>query len=484
MVDLATSRVGGEVIWCNDEFFAPVANLISPTVPVWKEGNFTDHGKWMDGWETRRRRDEGHDACVLRLGLPGIVRTVTVDTSFFTGNFPESFTLEACGVPTERLDEAEWVEIIPRTTLSGDNRAEFAIADTHRVTHLRLNIFPDGGIARLRVDGDPIPDMRQVCPDDGPVDLASATVGGRGVEASDSHYSSPANLVSPTEPEGMWDGWETARRRGPGHDWAVVELGLPGIIQAVDVDTRHFKGNSPGWVVLDVALGGKEWSEVCERVPVQAHAVNHVDLPERIEADRVRLNIHPDGGVARLRVWGFPQPAAAAAVRMSYLNSLFPQAAHSFFATACAASPWVDRMVASRPYPDAATVLAAADNAFERLDEDGWRQAFAAHPRIGERQGGQNRAGEELSAGEQAGVATADDAIRAQIADINRRYEDRFGHTYIVRAAGRTAEEMLAIATRRLDNDPGAELKEAAGEQRQITTGRLRRMLCLPEEDA
>ncbi|HJR92216.1 MAG TPA: allantoicase, partial [Acidimicrobiia bacterium] len=263
MVDLATSRVGGEVVWCNDEFFAPVSNLISPADPVWKEGEFTDHGKWMDGWETRRRREEGYDSCVVRLGVPGNVNAVTIDTSFFTGNFPESFSLEACGVSSDQLDVADWVEVIPRTPLKGDSKATFGVTEDRRVTHLRLNIYPDGGVARLRVDGDPLPGMDQVCPDASLVDLASAMVGGRGTVASDAHYSSPANLVSPTDPEGMWDGWETSRRRGPGHDWAVVELGLPGTIHAIDVDTRHFKGNAPGWVTLDSALGNEDWSEVC-----------------------------------------------------------------------------------------------------------------------------------------------------------------------------------------------------------------------------
>ena len=484
MVDLATSRFGGEVVWCNDEFFAPVANLLNPNAPVWKEGEFTDQGKWMDGWETRRRRQEGFDSCVLRLGLPGVIHKITVDTSYFTGNFPESFSLEACGEPTERLAEAEWEEIIPRTALTGDAQVDFKVPDSHRVTHLRLNIFPDGGIARLRVDGEPIPEMNQVCPEGGGlVDLAVATVGGRGVAASDAHYSSPANLVSPTDPAGMWDGWETARRRGAGHDWAVVELGLPGVIEAVDVDTRHFKGNAPGWVSLDVAQAEGDWVEACQRAAVEAHAVNRVEFTDPVEADRVRLNIHPDGGVARLRVWGRPDPSAASAVRLRYLNCLFPQAAHSFFATACAASPWVEAMVAGRPYATAKTLLAATEKAFDRLHEDGWRQAFAAHPPIGERGGRQDQEGESLSSREQAGVSTAEDVVRAELADVNRRYEACFGYTYIVRAAGRTAEEMLAIARRRLDNDPATELEEAAGEQRQITMRRLKRMLCLPEEE-
>ncbi len=481
-MNLATSRYGGEVVWCSDEFFAEAANLLSPTAPVWREGAFTDHGKWMDGWETRRRRDSGFDSCVVRLGLPGRIRKITVDTSHFTGNYPESFSLDACGVPSERLETAEWVEIVPRTFLAGDKVADFEVADRRRVTHVRLNIYPDGGIARLRVDGDPIPGLESVCPDHGVVDLAVATVGGQGLEASDAHYSSPVNLVSPTEPEGMWDGWETARRRGPGYDWAVVGLGLPGIVESVDVDTRHFKGNSPGWVSLDVARAASDWFEVCPQVPVAPDTVTPVELTTPVEADRVRLNIHPDGGVARLRVWGRPDPEVAAAVRMRYVDSLFPQGADSFFRTACSSSTWVSDMVTTRPFAQAEKLFSAAEEAFDALAKGDWLEAFAAHPRIGERHGRQDPTGEAMSAGEQGG-AGIDSGAASSLEEVNRLYEERFGYTYIVRAAGRTADEMVDLARQRLENDPATELAVAAAQQREITMRRLRRMLCLPEED-
>ena len=482
MVDLATSRVGGEVVWCNDQFFADVSNLIAPSVPVWKEGEFTEHGKWMDGWETRRRRQEGHDSCIIRLGLPGVIRSVTVDTAFFTGNFPESFSLDACGVPPDRLDGAEWVELISPTALRGDSQAVFDVAEHRRVTHLRFSIYPDGGVARLRVDGDPIPGLNEVCPESGVVDLASARVGGRGTGASDAHYSSPATLVSPTEPEGMWDGWETARRRGAGWDWAIVELGLPGLIESVDVDTRHFKGNAPGWVTIDVAVGDGDWAEACGRTAVEPHRLNRIELGQPVPGDRVRLNIHPDGGVARLRVWGRPHPDTAADTRMRYVNALFRQDAAIFFETACAAPTWVEAMVAGRPYAAPESLLAAAEACFDRLDRHGWLAAFAAHPRIGEGRGRQGEQGEALSAREQGGLAGAGARVRDELAEVNRRYEDRFGYTYIVRAEGRSPEELLTIARDRLANDAETELKEAAGQQRQITLGRLRKLLCLEVE--
>ena len=478
MLDLVSARFGGAVVSCNDEFFAEASNLIKPEDAVWKPEAFTDRGKWMDGWETRRRREDGYDWCIVSLGLPGIIRRVTVDTSHFTGNFPESFSLEACGVRGERLDEAEWVEVISRTRLQGDSKATFDVSDPHRVTHVRLNIFPDGGVARLRVEGEPVAAKDQVCPDSGLADLVLATVGGRYLEASNTHYSTPEICLSPSEPLGMWDGWETARRRGPGNDWAAFELGLPGTVHCLDVDTRHFKGNPPGWVDLDVAVGDGEWVRTCERVAVDAHAVNRIDLAAPVAADRIRLNIYPDGGVARLRVWGRPDPVAAAALRMRYLDSLFPQPARSFFRTACAASTWVEAMVTGRPYETVEAVMAAAGTAFDRLSEADWLEAFAAHPRIGERRGNQNRAGETLSAAEQAKVATASRSEVDELGEVNRRYEERFGFTYIVRAAGRDAAEMLALAKDRLDNDYATEVTVAAAQQREITLGRLSTMLC------
>lgn len=478
MVDLASSRYGGEVVWCSDEFFAASSNLVNPAAPVWREGEFTEHGKWMDGWETRRRRDEGHDTCVIRLGLPGRIRSVVVDTSHFTGNYPESFSLEACGVDEERLEEAEWQEIIQRTPLDGNSQTAFEVSDPHRVTHVRLHIYPDGGVARLRLEGDPIPSREDVCPETAQVDLAVATLGGECVEASDAHFSSPANLVSPTDPEGMWDGWETARRRGPGNDWAIVTLGLAGEVSAVDVDTRFFKGNSPGWVQVE-AETEEGWEPVCERVPVAAHDVNRVDFPRPVVCERLRLNIYPDGGVARLRVWGRPLPDAAAAVRIRYLNSLFPTQAREFFETACGSKRWVEAMVDHRPFDHADDVLRRAREVFADLSREDWLEAFAAHPRIGERKGRQGRQGESMSRSEQSGVDSEDRALSDRLAEANRLYEERFGYTYIVRAAGRTGPEMLELAERRLANDPDQELEMAASQQTEITELRLRRMLCL-----
>ncbi|HEU4894218.1 MAG TPA: bifunctional allantoicase/OHCU decarboxylase, partial [Acidimicrobiia bacterium] len=201
MIDLISERVGGRVVACNDEFFAPAINLISSHAPVAND-DYTDRGKWMDGWETRRRREPGHDWVIVQLGIPGRIRSVTVDTSYFTGNYPEQFSLDATGGDDP---EGEWVEIIPRTGLEGASVAEFAVEDPHRVVMVRLNIYPDGGVARLRVEGDPVPQFDEVCPE-GEIDLASALVGGEAIDASDLHYSPPSNLLRPGPSAGLWDG--------------------------------------------------------------------------------------------------------------------------------------------------------------------------------------------------------------------------------------------------------------------------------------
>ncbi len=471
MIDLLTSAVGGRVVSCNDEFFAESANLIKPGPPVFDSTAYTEHGKLMDGWETRRRREPGHDWCVLALGIPGLVRQVTLDTSHFTGNYPESFSLEACGVGgDDRVTGAQWVEIVPGTQLSGDSVMVIEPGTANRVTHLRLNIFPDGGVARLRALGDPIPARDEVCPD-AEVDLASLRVGGMAVEASDDHYSQPSNLILPTQPAGMWDGWETRRRRVPGYDWATLRLGLEGVIESVVVDTRHFKGNAPGWVSLHLSDDGKDWRTVLDQEPVLADTINQLLVTGRPRAAWVKLDIHPDGGVARLRVLGRPDPGAAAECRVAYLNSLFPSDARDFFHTACAAQRWVVAMADSRPFVDAVEVMGRAAEVFAELDEADWLEAFAGHPRIGER-------GDAMAGREQSGTRDATAEVLAGLAEANRGYEERFGFTYIVYAMGKSAEEMLEIARRRLGNDRAEELVRAADEQSSITRTRLAAMLC------
>lgn len=316
--DLAAERLGGQVIAANDDFFAEKENLVKAGEPEWREGEYTDRGKWMDGWETRRRRTSGHDWAIVRLGLPGIVQGVVIDTAFFTGNYPEGASIDACAV--EGADDVErtsgggarWEPLLPKSALKGNSKNEFAIdGNGRRVTHLRLNIFPDGGVARLRVHGEVVPDEKVFS--DGEVDLAAMANGGFVVSCSDMHYGNRNNLILPGASTHMGDGWETKRRRGPGHDWAIVRLARRGAIERVELDTDHFKGNAPGKcdleycdAIADSSFDGEtaKWSVLVPESPVNAHAKHEWKVDSPKPATHVRLNIYPDGGVARLRVFG------------------------------------------------------------------------------------------------------------------------------------------------------------------------------------
>jgi allantoicase len=313
LVNLASERLGAAVVAANDEFFAPKENLIRQAPAVWREGEYTDRGKWMDGWETRRRRDAGdHDWCIVRLGARGIVRGVDVDTSFFTGNFPEACAIDACdvaGLPSvDALARGAWREIVPRSMLSGDSHNLIAVEGAAPATYLRLRIFPDGGVARLRVHGEVVADWDRLRRQ-GDVDLAASEHGGVVVACSDMFFGSRHNLIMPGEATHMGDGWETRRRRGPGHDWTIVRLGAEGTIRRVEVDTRHFKGNAPGACSIDASRDEQEWKELLPRTPLYPDTRHRFEeeLKPIGEVTHARLNIFPDGGIARLRLFGRPR---------------------------------------------------------------------------------------------------------------------------------------------------------------------------------
>jgi len=310
LVDLASARVGGKALATNDEFFAPIGNLLKPGAAVWIEGKYTDRGKWMDGWESRRKRVPGHDWCVIRLGIPGVIRALTVDTSHFTGNYPEGFSLDGAKT-TARPKEKDWYEIVPRTVLKGHTPNEFDVAvRDDRYTHVRLNIYPDGGVARLRVWGEARPDWDRITASGKPIDLVAVAHGGAPMGSSDEFYSHPINLIMPDRPANMGDGWETKRRRGPGHDWTVLKLGHRGIIEQIELDTTHFKGNYPESASLEgtaVLPEASEWREILPRTKLSAnkrHKFRALTGAGLGAVRYVRLNMFPDGGIARLRLFG------------------------------------------------------------------------------------------------------------------------------------------------------------------------------------
>jgi len=320
LINLANPRLGASVPFATDDFFADRARLIDPSEPVFIPGKYDENGKWMDGWESRRKRTTGHDYCVIKLGIPGVIAGFNIDTSHFTGNFAPAASIEACVADTEMPGEdAEWKELVPAMPLGGNQHHLVACASDQAWTHLRLHIFPDGGVARLRVYGHPQIDWGAK-DTSGEIDLLAMENGGRAIAAVDEHFGVLSNITLPGKGINMGDGWETRRRREPGCDWAILALGHPGNISRILVDTGFFKGNYPDSISIQAAnvTGGTDESLIVESqfwqelLPSQKlSADNEHEFAAEIAAlgpiSHIRINIFPDGGVMRLRMFGTPE---------------------------------------------------------------------------------------------------------------------------------------------------------------------------------
>ncbi|HZD97234.1 MAG TPA: allantoicase [Micromonosporaceae bacterium] len=354
--DLASRRLGGGVVWANDELFAAADNLVDPAPPSFRAGSFGPKGQIYDGWETRRRREPGYDQAIVRLGAPGVVRGVVIDTAHFTGNYPPYASVEGCGVegypnPAD-LAEAPWFPLSPKVALAGDTRNSFAVGEQQRVTHVRLSIYPDGGVARLRVHGDVVADPRLL----GliPVDFAALEHGGHVVACSNMFYGSPNNLLMPGLAGTMGEGWETARRRDAGNDWVLIRLAVPGRVRLAELDTTHFKGNAPGQAALrgiDARASELDdadaWFDLLPRTTLQPDTRHRFATRAAPDATHVRLDVYPDGGMARLRLFGVPSPAAMAELAARWFNLLTPSQAVAVLAGL--APEDARRLVDSRP---------------------------------------------------------------------------------------------------------------------------------------
>ncbi|MGB5561029.1 MAG: allantoicase [Sedimenticolaceae bacterium] len=318
LTNLADSRLGAKAVFTTDDWFGPGERLLEPHDPVFYPGRFDERGQWMDGWETRRRRTSGNDYAIIRLGYPGTLAGIDIDTSHFTGNYPPAASIEACYCPNGDPDDSTiWVSLLHSVDITADSHHYLSVADKGLYSHVRLNIYPDGGVARLRVYGTPTCDWQTLRESSERIDLFALRYGGRAITCNDEHYGSIKNLNLPGRGLNMGDGWETRRRREPGNDWALLALGHAGIVKSIEVDTAYFKGNYPDACSIQAAYvrGGTEsslvtqsmfWDELLPKQRLRADQ-NHCfedEVREIGPITHIRLNIIPDGGISRLRIFG------------------------------------------------------------------------------------------------------------------------------------------------------------------------------------
>ncbi len=320
LTDLAAEKLGGKVLICSDDFFAEKENLIKPGRGIFIADKYTNRGKWMDGWESRRKRTPGHDWCIVQLATSGKIHGVDVDTNHFLGNHPPHASIDAINVmtsPFKELEKADWKEILPKSPLQPGSQNFYGITEHNIYTHLRLNIYPDGGVARLKVYGEVFKDWSTVDASE-IVNLAAATNGAKSVLCNDMFFSHMDNLLMPGRGVNMGDGWETKRNRTPNNrDWVIIRLAHKGIIEKILVDTCHFKGNYPDSCSIkgcDIAYKDEskldtpviEWTTILPSSKLSADHEHFFEdeIKNKGPFTHIRLNIFPDGGVSRLRLWG------------------------------------------------------------------------------------------------------------------------------------------------------------------------------------
>ena len=323
MTDLASERLGGKALLCTDDFFAEKENLLKPGRGIFIADKYTDRGKWMDGWESRRKRGQGYDWCIIQLATAGIIHGVDIDTNHFLGNHPPFASLDACYIPSNEsvdMDTIKWTKILPKAALNPGSQHLLVIADNNVYTHVRLNIYPDGGVARLKVYGEVVKDWSMLKADE-IIDLAAAINGAKSVLCNDMFFSHMDNLIMPGRGVNMGDGWETKRNRTPNNkDWVIVRLAHEGSIQKAMIDTCHFKGNYPDTCMIEgcsVPAGTDfittvvKWETILPQQKLQADHEHYFEK-EIVNSDKyfthVRLTIFPDGGISRMRLEGTASP--------------------------------------------------------------------------------------------------------------------------------------------------------------------------------
>jgi allantoicase len=505
LVDLASASLGGKALATSDEFFAAAQGMLEPGPAVFIADRYTERGKWMDGWESRRKRGPGHDYCLVKLGVPGQLRALDIDTSHFNGNHPAFASVEGVLAPPDlspsELLELPFHELLEQSPLAASSQNLFVPRAVGVVSHLRLNIFPDGGVARFRAYGSVSASWRAPVLDDeaaahvpgGLFDLAALENGAVSLACSNAHFGGMNNLLLPGRAANMGSGWETRRRRGPGHDFIVIRLGARGVPRVIELDTNHFKGNFPERAAIEGIdhegarpsdlVESKAWSPLLPETRLKADTRHFyaTELCASAPITHVRLRIFPDGGVSRLRVWGeraadLAHPSAAAVERLS---SMSEADAREQLRRCCGSRRWVEAMLAARPFESASDLLVHAERVWRTLRIEDYLEAFAQHPEIGADLDELRRRYADTAAlaeTEQAGAVGADEATLTALRAQNQAYRARFGYVFIVCASGKSAREMLSVLEARLHNSPELEMGVAAAEQAKITRLRLERI--------
>ena len=316
MINLADPRIGSKIIYKTDDFFAAVNRILNLDKPVFKDGLFDKHGKWMDGWETRRRRSKGFDYLILKLGKPGKIFDIDIDTTHFNGNQPAHASLEGCLSKTKPNKKTKWISLLSKKKLGPSRNHSFKSKNKSVFNYIRLNIFPDGGVARLRLYGKI--EMGQNFLSNKTINLTSVLNGASIIGCNNEHFGRAENIIAPGKGKNMGDGWETRRSRGKNFDWLIIKFGKPGLIKKLEIDTHHFKGNYPDTCSIQTASitkdlsnksivnNSKNWKFILNKSKLSAHK-KHVFkkfLIKRIKENYLRINIFPDGGISRIRAFG------------------------------------------------------------------------------------------------------------------------------------------------------------------------------------
>ena len=316
MINLADPRIGSKIIYKTDDFFAAADRILNLDNPVFKDGLFDKHGKWMDGWETRRRRSKGYDYLIVKLGKPGKIFDIDIDTSHFNGNQPTHASLEGCFSRSKPNKKTKWTRLLGKKKLGPNKNHNFKSQNKSTFNYIRLNIFPDGGVARLRLYGKIEIDKKTI--NNKNINLTSVLNGASIVGCNNEHFGRAENIIAPGKGKNMGDGWETRRSRGKNFDWLIIKFGKPGLIKKLEIDTHHFKGNYPDSCSIQTAIinkdlsnnlivkNSKNWKFILNKSKLSAHK-KHVFkkfLIKRNKENYLKINIYPDGGISRIRAFG------------------------------------------------------------------------------------------------------------------------------------------------------------------------------------